>query len=65
MPSERATGLDVAGGSLKAGGAFIEGAVDANVSEFPALEAGFVVSGMVMGEGSIMVTAGPPDFGAF
>ena len=34
-----------------------------DVSKFPALEAGFVVSGMVTCEGSVMVTASPPDFG--
>ena len=65
MSSEWATGLDVAGGSFEADRAFVEGAVDANVSEFPALEAGFVVSGMVTGEGSVMVTASPPNFGVF
>ena len=31
--------------------------------KFPALEAGLMVSGMIMGEGCVMVTAGPPDFG--
>ena len=62
--SERATGLDMAGGPLETGGAFVQRAVDMNVSEFPTLEAGFMVSGMVMGQGSIVVTAGPPDVGA-
>ena len=47
MPSEGAVGLDVAGRSSETGGAFIEGTIDANVSEFPALEAGFMVSGVV------------------
>ena len=42
-------GLDVAGGSLETGGAFVQGAVDANVSKFPALEAGPVVLGVISG----------------
>ena len=33
-----------------------------DVPEFPALEAGFMVSGMITSERSIMVTASPPDF---
>ena len=61
----RTTGLNVARGPLEAGGAFVEGAVDVNVAEFLALEAGFMVSGMVTGQGSIVVTASPPDVGAF
>ena len=58
-------GLDVAGGSLETGGAFVKGAVDVNVSELPALEAGFMVLGVVTGEGSVMVTASPPNFSVF
>ena len=37
-------------------------AVDANVTEFPALEAGFVIMGVVSGKGCIMVATGPSDF---
>ena len=55
----------MAGGSFETGGAFVERAIDADVSEFPALEAGFMVSGVIPREGSVMVTAGPPNFGAF
>ena len=54
----------MARGSLETGGTFVKMAVDTDVSEFPALEAGFVVTGMVMGKGCVMVTACPPDFGA-
>ena len=36
-----------------------------DVPKFPILEAGFVVSEMVTSEGSVMVTASPPDFGTF
>ena len=61
---EQAVGLDMARGSLKTGGALIEVTVDMDVSKFPALEAGFMVSGVVMGEGCVMVAASPPDFGA-
>ena len=57
-------GLDVAGGSLETSGALIEMAVDVDVTKFPALEAGFVITEMVTSEGCIMVTAGPPDFSA-
>ena len=61
-PSQWATGLDMARGSLEPGRAFVQGAVDMDVPEFPALEAGFMVSGMITSERSIMVTASPPDF---
>ena len=63
--SEGATGLDVAGGPFETGGALIEGAVDMDVSEFPAVKASFVVTGMVTGQGDVVVTAGPPDISAF
>ena len=36
-----------------------------DVPEFPALEAGLVVSEMVVGKGSVVVTASPPDFCTF
>ena len=55
----------MAGGSLEADGTLVQGAINMDVSEFPTLEAGFMISGVIMGEESIMVTAGPPDFGAF
>ena len=58
-------GLDVARGSLEADRALVEGAVDANVSKFSALKAGFVGSEMVMGEGGVVVSAGPPNFDVF
>ena len=45
--SERAAGLNVAGRPLETSGAFVEGAVDADVSKFPALEAGLMVPRMV------------------
>ena len=38
-------------------------AVDADMTKCPALEAGFMVMGMVMSKGCIMFTASPPDFG--
>ena len=57
--------MDMAGGPLETSGALVKRAVDADVSEFPAVEAGFVVSGMVAGQGNVVVTAGPPDVGAF
>ena len=41
--------MDVTRGGLKADRAFVQGAIDVNVPEFPALEAGFVVMGMVAG----------------
>ena len=49
--------------SLKAGEALIQVAVDADVTEFPALEAGLVIAGVVMSKGYVMVAASPPDFG--
>ena len=57
-------GLDVAGGSLETGGALIQVAVDVDMTEFPALEAGLVVTGVVTGKGCVMVAASPPDFSA-
>ena len=39
----------------------IEAIVDSDVSKFPALEAGFMVAGMAMSEGHIVVAASPPD----
>ena len=51
------------GGSLETGGALIQVAVDVDMTEFPALEAGLVVAGMVTSEGCVVVAAGPPDFG--
>ena len=53
----------MAGGSLKAGGALVEMTVDADMSEFPVLEAGLMVAGVVMGKRHIIVAAGPSDFG--
>ena len=57
--------MDVARGSFEAGGTLIEEAVDVDVSELSALEAGLVVLWVITGQGGIMVTAGPPNFGVF
>ena len=62
MSLEWAVGLDMARGSLKTGGALIEIAVNVNVFQFPTLEAGFMVSGVIIGKGCIIVAASPPDF---
>ena len=55
----------MARGRFETGGAFVQGAVDVNVSKFPALEAGFMVTGIIMGQGNVMVTASPPNVGTF
>ena len=60
---QRAVGLDVTRGSPETDGALIQGAVDADMPELPALKAGLIVSGVVMDERCVMVTTGPPDFG--
>ena len=65
MPLERATDLDVARGPLETGGALVKGAVDTDVSEFPALEAGLVVAGVVTRQGGVMVTVSPPNVSVF
>ena len=52
----------MAGGSLETGGALIEVTVDADVTEFPALKAGLMITGVVASEGCVVVAAGPPDF---
>ena len=57
-----AMGLDMAGGGFETGGTFVKMAVDMDVTEFPALEAGLVIVGVVTSKGCVMVTAGPPDF---
>ena len=64
MAFQWAMGLDMSRGSPETSGAFVEMTVDTDVAKFPASETGFVVMGVVMSEGSIMVTASPPDFGA-
>ena len=51
------------GGSLETDEALVQVAVDVDMTKFPALEAGFMVTGVVMSEGCVMVTASPPDFG--
>ena len=55
----------MARGGFETGGALIEGTIDADVSKFPALEAGFMVLGMVVRQRGVMVAASPPNFGAF
>ena len=55
----------MARGSSETDGTLIQGAVDTDVPEFPALKAGFMILEMVMGEEGIMVAASPPDFCAF
>ena len=68
--SERCTmfqwvaGLDMAGGGFEASGAFVQVTIDVDVTKFPALEAGFMIVGVVTGKEGIMVVASPPDFSA-
>ena len=42
-----ATGLDMAGGGFETDGALVKMAVDMDVTNFPALETGFMVVGVV------------------
>ena len=58
-----AAGLDMTWGSLEAGRALVEVTIDVDMPKFPALKAGFMVSGVVTGKGCIVVAASPPDFG--
>ena len=62
---QRATGLDVTQESPEADRALIQGAVDMDMPQFPALEAGLMVSGVVTGKRCVVVAACPPDFSAF
>ena len=55
-------GLDITGGGFQTDETLIKVAIDVDVAKFPALEAGFIVMGMVMGKGCIIVAACPPDF---
>ena len=57
-----AMGLDMAGRSLEAGGALIEVTINADMTKFPTLKAGFIVVEVVTSKRSVMVTANPPDF---
>ena len=59
---EWTAGLDMAWGIFKAGGALVQVAVDTDVSEFPALEAGFMIAGVITSKGYVMVTACPLNF---
>ena len=43
----------------------VQGAVDTDMPEFPALEAGLMIVGVVTGQGGVMIATGPPDFGVF
>ena len=49
---------------LETGGALVEIAVDVDMTKFPTLEAGLMVTRMVMSKRCVMVTASPPDFSA-
>ena len=62
MLFERTMGLDMARGSLETGGVLTQVTVDMDVTGFPTLKGGFMVSRMVLGEGSVMVATSPPDF---
>ena len=55
-------GLDVARRSPKTDRALVQMAVDTDMSELPALEAGFMIVRVVMGKGCVMVSASLPDF---
>ena len=55
----------MARGPLETGGALVQGIVGANVSQFPTVEAGFVVSRVIMGQGGVVATAGLSNVGAF
>ena len=50
-------------GGPKTGEALVEATVDVDIPEFPALEAGFIVTWVVMDKRCVIVTAYPPDFG--
>ena len=54
----------MARGSLETGGTFVEMTVDVNVTKFPAMEAGFMITRVVVSKGCIMITVSPPNFGA-
>ena len=53
----------MARGGFETGEAFVEMAVNMNMTEFPALEVGLMVTRVVVGEEHVMITAGPPNFG--
>ena len=64
MMFKQAVGLDVTRGGLETDRTFIEAVVDIDVSEIPVLEAGFIITGMIVGKGYIMITICPPNFSA-
>ena len=57
--------MDMTGRPLETSGALVKRTIDADVSKLPAMEAGLVVTRVVAGQGDVVVTAGPPDVGAF
>ena len=62
MAFQQATSLDMTRGGFETDGALIEMAVDADMTEFPALEAGFMIARVVSSKGYVMAAASPPDF---
>ena len=54
----------MARGGFETGGAFVEMTVDVDVAEFPALEAGLMVTRVVASKGCIVVAASPPNLSA-
>ena len=55
-------GLDVTRGNPKTHGALVQMAVDMDMLKFPALEAGLMITGVVVGKGHIVVAAISSDF---
>ena len=62
MTLQWAAGLDMAGGSLEAGGTLVEVAINMDVAKFPVLKTGFMEMEVVSGKECVMVAASPPDF---
>ena len=52
----------MAEGSLEASGTFVEVVIDTDVTELPVLEAGFMVVGVIVSKGCVIVATSPPDF---
>ena len=62
MLFKQAACLDVSRRGFETDGAFVETAVDVNVSELLALEADFIVMWVIVDKGCIVIAACPLDF---
>ena len=64
VTSEWTVGMNMTQRGFKAGGTLVKVTVNADMSEFPALKAGFIIVEVVTGKGCVMVTTCPSNLSA-